>query len=207
MFSLPDLPYDYDALEPYIDSETMELHHTKHHQGYVDKLNTALAGNKDLLEMPIEKLLENLDKVPEGIKQAVINNGGGHANHSFFWKIMRPVKTGDEIESKPEEELLTQINNAFGSFEEFKNKFSEKALGVFGSGWAFLIRTSEGKLLLKRHSFQNSPLMRGNTPILGIDVWEHAYYLKYKNRRDEYIKNWWNVVNWEEVSNRYLVPQ
>jgi len=200
MFILPDLPYDYNALEPYIDETTMRLHHNKHHQGYVDKLNTALDDDEELLNMPIEKLLANLDRIPDGNRQAVINNGGGHANHSFFWQIMHPAKANSGDIAKPSGILIDAIDETFGNFETFKNKFNEKALGVFGSGWAFLIKNKEGKLQLKKHSFQNSPLMRSCTPILGIDVWEHAYYLKYQNRRSDYIENWWNVVNWEKVS-------
>ncbi len=200
MFTLPDLPYSFSALEPYIDETTMKLHHDKHHGAYVDKLNEALKGEDQLLRMPIEKLLQNLDKVPEGFKQAVINHGGGHANHSFFWEIMKPKGGGE-----PKGELLDAINKTFGSFEEFKKGFSEKAMGVFGSGWAFLILTVDGTLKLKRHSFQNSPIMHGNMPIIGIDVWEHSYYLQYQNRRAEYIEAWWNVVNWDKASEDFKV--
>lgn len=193
-FVLPSLPYGYKDLEPYIDEETMHLHHDKHHQAYVDNLNKALEGKDDLLSKSVEQLLANVDDLDAGIKQAVINHGGGHANHSFFWKIMDP-KGGE-----PEGKLLEAINSTFGSMDKFKEEFTKKAMGVFGSGWAFLIKDSAGKLTLKRHSFQNSPLMHGNVPILGLDVWEHAYYLKYQNRRAEYVDAWWNVVNWREVS-------
>ena len=198
MFTLPDLPYAYDALEPYIDDATMRLHHDKHHAAYVEKLNDALKGQPKLLKLSIEELLGSLDRVPGGIKQAVINHGGGHANHSFFWEIMSP-KAGPE----PTGELVKAIKQTFGGFEEFKKQFTDKALGVFGSGWAFLMMTPDQKLKLKRHSFQNSPLMHGNLPILGIDVWEHAYYLKYQNRRAEYIENWWHVVNWTKVAENF----
>lgn len=194
MFTLPDLPYPTDALEPYIDKQTMEIHHGKHHAAYVDNLNKALAGHEDLLNMPVEELLKDINKVPEGSRQAVINHGGGHANHTFFWSIMSPKPTS------PSSSLLSLLNSSFGSLDKFKEAFTAKAMGVFGSGWAFLIKKPDGSLAVKRHSFQNSPLMHGNTPILGIDVWEHAYYLKYQNRRAEYIENWWHVVNWDAVS-------
>src|SRR3989344_2798012 len=194
MFSLPDLPYATDALEPYIDKQTMEIHRAKHRAAYVDNLNKALAGRDDLLDMPVEDLLKNIDKVPEGSRQAVINHGGGHANHSFFWKIMSPNP------SNPSQPLLSALNSSFGSFDKFKEAFTSKAMSVFGSGWAFLIQKPDGSLALKRHSFQNSPLLHGNKPILGIDVWEHAYYLKYQNRRADYITAWWKVVNWSAVS-------
>lgn len=198
MFKLPDLPYEYSALEPFIDEQTMHLHHDKHHAGYVEKLNAALDGHEDLASLSIEELLSNVEKVPSEIRQSVVNNGGGHANHSFFWEIMSPEK------SEPKGKLLDAINSTFTSVEKFKEEFANKAMGVFGSGWAFLILTSDKKLQLKRHSFQNSPLMQGSVPILGIDVWEHAYYLKYQNKRAEYVNAWWNVVNWrkaEEIFN------
>lgn len=194
MFTLPDLPYATDALEPYIDKQTMEIHHGKHHAAYVDNLNKALAGHDNLLNMPVEELLKNIDQVPEGSRQAVINHGGGHANHSIFWKIMSPNP------SNPSKSLLSALNSTFGSLDKFKEGFTAIAMSVFGSGWAFLIKKPDGSLALKRHSFQNSPLMHGNVPILGIDVWEHAYYLKYQNRRADYIQAWWNVVNWTAVS-------
>lgn len=197
-FEVPELPYSFDALEPYIDKQTMELHHDKHHATYVSNLNKALEGNDDLLSVNIAALLKNISKVPEGKRQAVINNGGGHANHSFFWKIMKKDGGGE-----PNGKLLDALKETFGSFSDFKKQFNEKAMSVFGSGWAFLIKTPDGKLKLKRHSFQNSPILQGNVPVLGLDVWEHAYYLKYQNRRVEYIENWWNVVNWEEVEKNY----
>lgn len=193
MYTLPKLPYPYNALEPYIDELTMRIHHTKHHQAYVDNLNKALESiNYKAPENP-EDILKNLDKIPAEIRQTVINNAGGHVNHSFFWKVMTPRKT------LPKKELLKVLNEKFGGVEKFKEEFTNKAMAVFGSGWAFLIKTKEGEIRLKRHSFQNSPIMQGNIPILGIDLWEHAYYLKYQNRKLDYILAWWNVVNWEQV--------
>lgn len=202
MFTLPKLPYEYNALEPFIDEQTMHLHHEKHHQGYIDKLNTALEKYPDLQNKSIESLLSDINSIPEDIRQTVVNNGGGHANHMMFWDNMCPAKLYAKWD-KPQEELLEAINKTFGSFEEFKKQFTDKAMSVFGSGWAFLIKDKDGNLKLKRHSFQNSPLMDGNTPIVGIDVWEHAYYLKYQNRRAEYIEAWWNVVNWEKVEENF----
>lgn len=196
MFEVPPLPYSYSALEPYIDTETMKFHHDKHHQAYVDNLNKALEGYSDLSKKNIEELL--LGDFPPEIHQAVINNGGGHFNHSFFWKIMGPRKT------KPEGELLDALTSMFGTFEKFKEEFTNKAMGVFGSGWAWLLMTPEKKLILKRHSFQNPPIVNGNKPILGIDVWEHAYYLKYQNKKADYVSSWWNVVNWDQVLNNFL---
>lgn len=198
-FTLPKLPYDYDALEPYIDTETMRIHHTKHHQAYVDNLNKALEGSPELRTLSIEELLTKVESVPEGNRQAVINHGGGHANHSFFWKIMLQAQKT----SSPEGHLKQAIEKTFGTIDKFKEEFTAKAMGVFGSGWAFLVVAEDKKLALKRQSFQNSPLMHGSIPLLGIDVWEHAYYLKYQNRRAEYISNWWNIVNWKEVGNNF----
>jgi len=195
MFKLPKLPYNYDALEPHVDAKTMEIHHTKHHQAYVDNLNKALEKSQKFKNLSVEELLRNIEKVPVDIRQAVVNHGGGHANHSFFWKIMAPTQTHCE----PGDYLMKILDKEFGSVENFKEKFTEKAMAVFGSGWAFLLKTKDGKLELKRHSFQNSPFMYGNIPLLGIDVWEHAYYLKYQNRRADYINAWWNVVNWKFV--------
>ena len=193
MFKLPKLPYSFDALEPYIDAKTMEIHYTKHHQTYVDKLNEAINGT-EFANMEINELMENISKVPEKIKQAVINHGGGYANHSLFWEIM-----GSKAGGKPEKQLAKEINSKFGSLEEFKKQFTDVALKVFGSGWAWLVINSNKKLEIIFTKNQDSPLMEGKIPILGLDVWEHAYYLKYQNRRPEYIKNWWNVVNWEKV--------
>jgi len=197
MYRLPNLPYAYEALEPFIDEATMKLHHGAHHAGYVEKLNKALEGHEDLLGLSIEELLGKVDEVPEEVRQSVINNGGGHANHSLFWEIMGPKKGG-----VPSGELADAIGSVFGGFDEFKKVFTEKALGLFGSGWVFL-EVTKGDLNIKRHSFQNSPLMHGNVPILALDVWEHAYYLKYQNRRAEYVEAWWNVVNWDRVSENF----
>ncbi|SHK91031.1 superoxide dismutase [Rhodothermus profundi] len=197
-FTLPPLPYAYDALEPYIDARTMEIHYTKHHQGYVDKLNKALEGHPELQNKSIEDLLRGINEIPEAIRTAVRNNGGGHANHSLFWTIMKPNGGGE-----PTGELAEAIRSTFGSFEAFKEKFSAEAAGRFGSGWAWLVVDENGKLQVYSTPNQDSPYMQGHTPILGLDVWEHAYYLKYQNRRAEYIQNWWNVVNWEQVAQYY----
>lgn len=199
MFKLPDLGYSFDALEPYIDARTMELHHDKHHATYVAKLNEALAGHDELAKMDIVELISSLDKVPEDIRTAVRNNGGGHANHSFFWSIMGP-KAGGE----PKGGLADALKKDFGSFEDFKTKFKELALGVFGSGWAWLVMDN-GKLELVATGRQDSTMMDGKNqpPLLGLDVWEHAYYLKYQNRRPDYIDAWWNVVNWDQVEDYF----
>ncbi|MBM7552270.1 superoxide dismutase [Thalassobacillus pellis] len=196
-FELPELPYAYDALEPHIDKETMNIHHTKHHNTYVTKLNNALEGQKDLESKSLDDLLANLDAVPENIRTAVRNNGGGHANHSLFWTIMSPNGGGE-----PSGDLANAINEKFGSFESFKEEFGKTATGRFGSGWAWLV-VNNGNLELIDTLNQDSPLMEGKTPILGLDVWEHAYYLKYQNKRPDYVSAFWNVVNWEEVSKRY----
>lgn len=197
-FELPKLPYEYNALEPYIDEATMNIHHTKHHQAYVDNLNKALEKYPEYYDKRIEEILKNNESLPADIRQAVINHGGGHFNHSFFWKIMTREK------SEPKGELAEAIKSTFGSIDKFKEDFTARAMGVFGSGWAFLIKTSDGKLSLKRHSFQNSPIMNGNAPIIGVDVWEHAYYLKYQNRRAEYLSAWWNIINWREAEKNFL---
>lgn len=196
-FSLPKLSYAYDALEPHIDAKTMEIHHTKHHNGYVTKANAALEGH-DFASKPVEEVLRNIDQVPADIKQAVINNGGGHANHSLFWSILSPNGGG-----KPTGELAEAINSAFGSFEEFKEKFSNTSAGRFGSGWGWLVVNPAGKLEILSTANQDSPLMDGHTPIMGLDVWEHAYYLNYQNRRPDYISAFWNVVDWNKVNERY----
>jgi Fe-Mn family superoxide dismutase len=196
-YTLPKLPYAFDALEPHIDAKTMEIHHDRHHQAYVDNLNKALAGNPDLMKMPIDELMRNIDKVPEKIRQAVINNGGGHANHTLFWEVMGPKKGG-----KPTADLAKAIDATFGSFDKFQEQLSQAALTRFGSGWGWLV-VDKGKLAVISSANQDSPLMKGQTPILGLDVWEHAYYLKYQNRRADYIKAWWNVVNWDNVAERY----
>ncbi len=197
MFTLPELPYAPNALEPFIDEQTMQIHHDKHHATYVKNLNDALAGHDDLLNMDITDLIKNLDQVPEDIRKKVQNNGGGHANHSLFWTLMIP--NGPKEASG---ELLDAINTTFGDFATFKEKFAAAGLGRFGSGWAWLV-VNNGALEIMDTANQDSPLSVGNTPILGLDVWEHAYYLKYQNKRADYIENWWNVVNWEKVQELY----
>ncbi len=196
MHELPDLPYEYNALEPHIDEETMKLHHTKHHQTYVDKLNAAIKDHDELKDMSITSLMKNIDKVPESIRQAVINNGGGHANHSLFWELMSP--NGGE----PKGEVLNAIKEKFGSFNKFKEEFKATALGRFGSGWAWLVVTN-GELEVMNTLNQDSPLMEGKQPILGLDVWEHAYYLKYQNKRPDYVEAFFNVINWDQVNYLY----
>lgn len=200
-FELPQLPYAYDALEPHIDKETMNIHHTKHHNTYVTNLNNALQGNEELLAKSVEEVIANLDAVPEAARTAVRNNGGGHANHSLFWQILAPNGGG-----APSGELADAINNKFGSFESFKEEFAKAATTRFGSGWAWL-SVSNGELEVSSTPNQDSPLMEGKTPILGLDVWEHAYYLNYQNRRPDYISSFWNVVNWDEVSKRYTAAK
>lgn len=197
-FQLPELPYAYDALEPHIDKETMNIHHTKHHNTYVTNLNAALEGHSDLQEKSVEELISDLDALPEDIRTAVRNNGGGHANHSLFWKTLSPNGGGS-----PTGELADKINEAFGSFDKFKEAFEQAAATRFGSGWAWLVVNSNGDLEVTSTPNQDSPLMEGKTPLLGLDVWEHAYYLKYQNRRPEYISAFWNVVNWDEVAKNY----
>jgi Fe-Mn family superoxide dismutase len=200
-FELPKLPYAYNALEPHIDARTMEIHHTKHHQTYINNLNKALEGQADLQNKSLEDLLKNISSVPENIRTAVQNNGGGHHNHSLFWEIMGPGKGGE-----PTGDLANAINSAFGSFSGFKEKFAAAATGRFGSGWAWLV-SDNGKLDVISTANQDSPLMQGKTPLLGLDVWEHAYYLNYQNRRPDYITAWWNVVNWDEVAKRYAASK
>ncbi|WP_243297207.1 superoxide dismutase [Bacillus litorisediminis] len=196
-YELPQLPYAYDALEPHIDKETMNIHHTKHHNTYVTNLNNALQGNEELLSKSVEDLISNLDAVPEAARTAVRNNGGGHANHSLFWTILSPNGGGE-----PTGEVAEAINAKFGSYDKFKEEFSAAAAGRFGSGWAWLV-VNNGELEITSTPNQDSPLMEGKTPILGLDVWEHAYYLNYQNRRPDYIKAFFNVINWEEVNKRY----
>jgi len=197
MFTLPDLPYAYDALEPYIDTRTMQIHHDKHHAAYVKNLNDVLVGMDALLAMNVDDLVGQLSKVPENIRTKVRNNAGGHANHSLFWQVMGP-KAGGE----PGSELAKAIQTTFGSFSAFQEKFSAAAMGRFGSGWVWLIADG-GRLTIADTQNQDTPRMEGKTPILALDVWEHAYYLKYQNMRAEYIKNWWNVVNWKEVEKQF----
>ncbi|QHS22772.1 superoxide dismutase [Virgibacillus sp. MSP4-1] len=196
-FELPELPYAYDALEPHIDKETMNIHHTKHHNTYVTKLNAALEGHADLQDKSLEDLLGNLDAVPEDIRTAVRNNGGGHANHSLFWTVLSPNGGGE-----PKGEVAEKINAKFGSYDKFKEEFKAAATGRFGSGWAWLV-VNNGDVEITSTPNQDTPLMEGKTPILGLDVWEHAYYLKYQNKRPDYIAAFWNVVNWDEVEKRY----
>ncbi len=197
-FELPALPYDVSALEPYIDARTMEIHHGKHHNAYVTNLNKALEGHDDLLSLSIEELVAQLDRVPEPVRTAVRNNGGGHANHSLFWTIMGANKGGT-----PSGELAAAINSKFGSFDTFKEEFAKAAAGRFGSGWAWLVAEGDGTVSVTSTPNQDSPLMDGKTPILGLDVWEHAYYLNYQNRRPDYVSAWWNVVDWDAVAARF----
>jgi superoxide dismutase, Fe-Mn family len=196
-FELPQLPYAYDALEPHIDKETMNIHHTKHHNTYVTNLNNALQGQDELLSKSVEEVISNLDAVPEAARTAVRNNGGGHANHSLFWKVLSPNGGG-----QPTGALADAINSKFGSFDKFKEAFAAAATGRFGSGWAWLA-LNNGELEVTSTPNQDNPLMEGKTPLLGLDVWEHAYYLNYQNRRPDYIGAFWNVVNWDEVSKFY----
>lgn len=196
-YTLPPLPYPADALEPWIDKMTMEIHHGRHHKGYVDNLNKALEGQPQLQNKPIEQLLREIQQVPENIRQAVINNGGGHANHSLFWVIMGPKGGG-----KPSGPLADDLQATFGSFENFQQQLKQAGLNRFGSGWAWLV-LDQGRLKILSTPNQDSPYMQNQIPILGIDVWEHAYYLKYQNRRADYIDAWWNTVNWAAVAERY----
>ncbi|HVE75606.1 MAG TPA: superoxide dismutase [Actinomycetota bacterium] len=196
-YSLPELPYGYDALEPHIDAKTMEIHHTKHHQTYVDKLNAAIEGKDGLEYDDVDDLMRNFSKVPDDIKGPVRNHGGGHSNHSLFWKILGPDGGGEATGS-----IADAINGTFGSFKEFQEKFTTAATNHFGSGWAWLV-VDGGKLDIISLPNQDSPLMEGKTPVLGLDVWEHAYYLNYQNRRPEYIEAFWNAINWAEVSTRF----
>lgn len=198
MFTLPELPFSYKALEPYIDEETMHVHHDKHHAGYVKNLNDALVGHDDLLSLSVETLIADLSQIPEDIRTKVKNNAGGHANHTMFWQNMGPNAGG-----KPTGTVAAAITTTFGSFEKFQEKFSTVALSHFGSGWAWLL-ADKGALAITDTLNQDSPLTKGVTPILTLDVWEHAYYLKYQNMRVEYIKAWWNVVNWADVEKRMV---
>jgi Fe-Mn family superoxide dismutase len=203
-YTLPPLPYDYGALEPHIDAKTMEIHHTKHHQAYITNLNTALKEHAAHQGKPIEQLISNISALPKEIQTAVRNNGGGHANHSMFWQLMKPSGGGE-----PTGALAQAITSELGGFAAFKEAFTKAAIGRFGSGWAWLIKSKDGKLAVTSTANQDSPLMdvvepgQKGTPLLGVDVWEHAYYLKYQNRRPDYVSAWWNTVNWEEVARRF----
>lgn len=197
-YELPPLPYDYSALEPYIDTQTMQLHHDKHHGAYVTNLNAALQNNSEFAALPIDELVRRLNEVPENIRTAVRNNGGGHANHSMFWQIMTPNGGGE-----PTGELASAIQQAFGSFDAFKTALNDAGVKRFGSGWTWLVLDRNGKLQVMSTANQDSPLTEGLYPVMGNDVWEHAYYLKYQNRRPEYLNAWWNVVNWNEIARRY----
>jgi Fe-Mn family superoxide dismutase len=201
-YTLPPLPYDFGSLEPHIDAKTMEIHYTKHHQTYVTNLNNALKDHADLQGKTIEDLIGNLDAIPESIRTAVRNNGGGHANHSLFWQIMKPGGGGE-----PTGALGDAITSDLGGFAAFKDTLTKAAIGRFGSGWAWLIIGKDGKLIVNSSPNQDSPIFEGLTPILGLDVWEHAYYLKYQNRRADYAAAWWNTLNWDEVARRFAAAK
>lgn len=198
MYTLPDLPYELSALEPHISTRIMELHHGKHHATYIKNVNDALVDHQDLLSLPVEELIQSLDRIPENIRGKVRNNAGGHANHALFWTIMTPTQ-GTSLDSQ----LQNALDSTFGDITAFKQEFTTAATSVFGSGWAWLARDGESLTVMTTPN-QDSPLMERKTPLLGLDVWEHAYYLQYENRRPEYIDAWWNVVNWDEVSRRFL---
>jgi Fe-Mn family superoxide dismutase len=198
VIELPPLPYPYDALEPHIDARTMQFHHDQHHATYVKNLNAALDKYPKLKNQSVEELLQNLDRIPKDIRTTVRNNGGGHVNHSMFWKIMKPNGGGE-----PTGEIATAINQTFGNFGNFKKQFNEAGASRFGSGWVWLVRNKNGKLEITTTANQDSPVMENQYPIFGNDVWEHAYYLKYQNRRPEYLDAWWNVVNWDEINRRF----
>jgi superoxide dismutase, Fe-Mn family len=197
-YTLPPLPYDYNALEPSIDEQTMRIHHDKHHQAYVTNLNAALEKHPELQDKPVEQLIAGIDALPEAIRTPVRNNGGGHANHTFFWEIMRPGGARE-----PQGALAQAIDKSFGGLAQFKEQFAKACGGRFGSGWGWLTAGKGGALAIESTPNQDSPIMAGKTPVLGCDVWEHAYYLKYQNRRPDYVTAWWNVVNWTEVGRRF----
>jgi Fe-Mn family superoxide dismutase len=204
MFTLPNLPYAYEALEPYIDTATMHVHHDKHHAAYVKNLNDALAGHDDLLSLPVEELIRDLAKVPEAIRTKVRNNAGGHANHTLFWTLMSPNPEGALRQAQGE--LAAALTATFGSLDKFQELFGTAGVSHFGSGWAWLVM-DHGKLTITDTLNQDSPVSEGKTPLLTLDVWEHAYYLKYQNMRADYIKAWWHVVNWQEVEKRFLAAK
>jgi Fe-Mn family superoxide dismutase len=197
-YEVPPLPYDYSALEPFIDTQTMHLHHDKHHQAYVTNLNAALEKAPELKDLTAEELIASLENVPEAIRTAVRNHGGGHVNHTMFWSIMAPNAGGE-----PSGAIAEAIGSSFGDFASFKEKFNDAGVKQFGSGWAWLVRDAGGKLSIMSTPNQDSPLSQGFYPVMGNDVWEHAYYLKYQNRRADYLKEWWNVVNWAEINQRF----
>jgi Fe-Mn family superoxide dismutase len=199
--NLPPLPYPFDALEPYIDAKTMEIHHDKHHAAYVNNLNKALEGHPELQKLPVEELLAGITKVPEAVRTAVRNNGGGHLNHSMFWKIMKKGGGGE-----PSGHLADAIKNAFGNFGEFRKTFTQAGTSRFGSGWAWLL-IRDGKLTVESTANQDNPVMDGGKTLFGLDVWEHAYYLKYQNRRPDYIEAWWNTVNWAQVADNFALTK
>ena len=197
MFNLPDLPYAYEALEPHVDAETMKIHHDKHHQAYMDKFNAALEKYPEFYAMSVEEILKDLDKVPEDVRTAVANNGGGYYHHSIFWHMMAPDG------GKPSQEVEEAFNKAFGGVDEFKEKFTKESATHFASGWTWLVKGADGELSIISTNNQDSPVSQGLTPLLGLDTWEHAYYIKYQNRRPEYIQAWWNVVNWTYVNQKF----
>ncbi len=197
-YQTPPLPYAYDALEPHLDARTMEIHRDKHHVAYTTNLNKALEAHPQIAALPIEQVLRDIEKVPADVRQAVINHGGGHYHHTFFWSIMGPGKGG-----QPQGPLADEIKKVFGGFDAFKEQFTKRAMGRFGSGWAWLCREPSGKLAICDTPNQDSPLSKGHTPLLTIDVWEHAYYLKYQNRRADFVAAWWNLVNWDAVADLY----
>src|SRR5579863_995622 len=197
-YEVPPLPYDYSALEPYIDTQTMQLHHDKHHAAYVNNLNAALKDNSQFSSMNVDDLMRHIQDVPDSVRTAVRNNGGGHSNHSMFWQIMTPNGGG-----QPTGALASAIDSTFGSFDAFKTQFNDAGVKRFGSGWAWLVLDQSGKLSVISSANQDSPLMDGMYPVMGNDVWEHAYYLKYQNRRPDYLNAWWNVVNWDAIAQRY----
>ncbi|QOJ13466.1 MAG: superoxide dismutase [Planctomycetia bacterium] len=202
-YTLPALPYAFDALAPHIDARTMEIHHGKHHQAYINNANKALEAHPDLAKLSVEELLRKITTVPDSVRQVLINNAGGHANHALFWELMAPPGKGGE----PKGALLEAINAAFGEVGKFKEQFAAAAASRFGSGWAWLVIDGGGKLAVQSTANQDSPLMQGHTPILGLDVWEHAYYLNYQNRRPDYVAAWWNVVNWNRAGELFAAAR
>ena len=197
-YELPPLSYPFNALEPHIDAKTMEIHHDKHHQAYITNANKALEGHPDLAALPVDGLLADLNKIPESIRTVLRNNAGGHSNHTFFWKIIGPNAGGN-----PKGKLAEAINSAFGSFDQFKGELEKAGIGRFGSGWAWLVVNKEGKLQITSTANQDTPISEGLKPVIGVDVWEHAYYLLYQNRRPDYLKAWWNVVNWDQAEKNF----